>query len=140
MKNKDRKFVLPFAELVDRLSIDQIKEVLLPEHKNDFAREMGDITHDIDLLVEERGLKLNSRLVRIFIALAQLNLHIWQNKDRMQKDPQRYDELLKFSHQLNGVRNQLKNMLLEETGDKTKSCERSNFNTDGLQGWTISIP
>jgi len=139
MANNDRKFTLPLAELIDRLTIDQIKEVLLPEHKESFAQEMDKLAHDIDQIIAEKRLQLSSRFIRIIIAMAQLNLHIWQNKDRMQKDPEQYLELLKFSHQLNGIRNQLKNLLLEETGDREKSAERSNFNTDGLENWTISI-
>lgn len=139
MGNSGRQFALPLAELIDRLTIDQIKEVLLPEHKESFAQEMEKLSHDIDLIIAEKGLRLSSRFLRIIIAMAQLNLHIWQNKDRMQEDSERYMELLKFSHQLNGIRNQLKNLLLEETGDREKSTERSNFNTDGLENWTISI-
>lgn len=139
MSSNDRKFTLPLAELIDRLTIDQIKEVLLPEHKESFAQEMEKLMHDIDLIIEEKGIRLTARLLRIIIAIAQINLHIWQNKDRMQEDAGRYMELLKFSHQINGIRNQLKNLLLEETGDREKSAERSNFNTDGLENWTISI-
>lgn len=139
MSINDRKFTLPLAELIDRLTIDQIKEVLLPEHKESFAQEMERLSHDIDLIIEEKGIRLTARLLRIIIAIAQINLHIWQNKDRMQEDAERYMELLKFSHQINGIRNQLKNLLLEETGDREKSAERSNFNTDGLENWTISI-
>ena len=136
---KERRFNLPLAELVDRLTIDQIKEVLLPAHKESFAQEMERLTHDIDLIIEDKNILLSSRLIRIVIALAQLNLHIWQNKERMQLEPDRYLELLKFAHQLNGVRNQLKNLLLEETGDREKCTERTNFNTDGLESWAISI-
>jgi hypothetical protein len=139
METKERKFTLPLAELVDRLTIDQIKEVLLPQHRESFALEMEKLCHDIDVIIEEKDLYMTSRLMRIIIALAQLNLHIWQNKDRMQVEPDRYLEMLKFAHQLNGVRNQIKNLLLEETGDREKSAERSNFNTDGLEGWDISI-
>jgi hypothetical protein len=47
--------------------------------------------------------------------------------------------LLKLSHQLNGVKNRMKNLLLEETNDREKSLEKSNFNTDGLSGWDISV-
>ena len=136
---KERRFTLPLAELVDRLTIDQIKEILLPEHKESFALEMEKLTHDIDMIIEEKNIRMSSRMVRIIIALAQLNLHIWQNKERMQVEPDRYLELLKFAHQLNGIRNQLKNLLLGETGDREKSTERSNFKTDGLEGWEISI-
>ncbi len=139
MAGSDRQFTLPLAELIDRLSIDQIKEVLLPEHQASFSQEMDKLAHDIDLIIAEKGLRLSSRFLRIVIAISQLNLHIWLNKDRMQEEPERYLELLKFSHQLNGIRNQLKNLLLEETRDREKSSERLNVNTDGLENWTISI-
>ena len=139
MPSKERKFTLPLAELVDRLTIDQIKEVLIPKNKKSFADEMETISHDVDAIINEKGLKLSARTIRIIIAIAQINLHIWQNKDEMQRNPEKYDELLKLSHQLNGVKNQMKNLLLEEAGDKEKALERTNFNTDGLEGWDISI-
>jgi len=139
MKSRERRFLLPLAELIDRLTIDQIKEVLIADHRDSFAGEMENICHDIDLIIEEKGLKISHRVIRIIIALAQMNLHIWYNKDQMQKNPEAYLDLLKLSHQINGIRNQLKNILLEETGDKEKNSERTNFNTDGLEGWGISI-
>jgi len=139
MRSKERRYLLPLAELIDRLTIDQIKEVSIPENKESYAQEMKILAHDIDLIIEERELKLSARLIRIITVLSQMNLHIWYNKDKMQKDPKHYSELLKFAHQLNGIRNQMKNLLLEETGDKEKSAIRTNFNIDGLEGWDISI-
>jgi hypothetical protein len=139
MANRERQFLTPFAELVDRLTVDQIKEVLLLTDKECFAEEMERIAHDIDLIVEQRRIPLSARLLRIVVALAQMNLHIWYLKDRMQKDETRYDELLKLAHQLNGIRNRMKNLLLEEAGEREKSAERTNFNTDGLEGWDVSI-
>ncbi|MHC4594738.1 MAG: NAD-dependent epimerase/dehydratase family protein [Planctomycetota bacterium] len=139
MRSKERRYLLPLTELIDRLTIDHIKEVLIPENKESYAQEMKILAHDIDLIIEERELKLSARLIRIITVLSQMNLHIWYNKDKMQKDPGRYSELLKFAHQLNGIRNQMKNLLLEETGDKEKSAVRTNFNIDGLEGWDISI-
>ena len=100
---------------------------------------MGKICHDIDLLIQEQDVKLTSRLIRILIVIAQMNVHIWHNKDSMQEKPEQYSELLKLSHQLNGLRNQMKNLLLEEAGEKEKSAIRTNFNTDGLEGWSISL-
>ncbi|NQU78861.1 NAD-dependent epimerase/dehydratase family protein [Candidatus Woesearchaeota archaeon] len=139
LTSKERQFLLPLAELIDRLTIGQIKEVLIPENKKSYAQEMQKLAHDIDLMIEEGELKLSARLIRIIIVLSQMNLHIWYNKDKMQNDQDHYLELLKFAHQLNGIRNQMKNLLLEETGDKEKSAIRTNFNTDNLKGWDISI-
>jgi hypothetical protein len=139
MANKERQFLPPFAELVDRLTVDQIKEVLLKTGKESYAEEMRRICHDIDLLIEERNIRNSSKLLRIVVILAQMNVHIWYLKDRMQDNPERYNEYLKLAHQLNGIRNRMKNLLLEETGDREKSAERSNFGTDGLEGWDVSI-
>ena len=137
--DSERKFLPAFAELIDRLTVDQIKEVLIPDLKDSMAEEMEKLCHDIDLLIQEREIKLSSRFIRIVIALSQMNLHIWYLKDRMQENPEKYSDYLKLAHQLNGIRNQLKNLLLEESKDKGKSARLTNFNTDGLEGWNISI-
>jgi hypothetical protein len=57
----------------------------------------------------------------------------------MQEDEEAYDDKLRLAHQLNGVRNQLKNLLMEELGDTDKSAVRTNFNTDGLEGWELLV-
>jgi len=137
--DSERKFLPAFAELIDRLTVDQVKEVLIPDLKDPMAEEMEKLCHDIDLLIQERDIRLSSRFIRIVIALSQMNLHIWHLKDRMQENPEKYSDYLKLAHQLNGIRNQLKNFLLEESKDKEKSAQRTNFNTDGLEGWNISI-
>lgn len=134
-----RQFLPPFAELLDRLTVDQIKEVLLPAQAAAAAEEMALISQDLDLLIAEREIPLSARLIRMIMVLSQMNLHIWYNKDRMAREPDQYLELLKLAHQLNGLRNQVKNLLLEEVGDREKSAQRTNFNTDGLGGWSISL-
>tara|TARA_B100000902_G_C27259683_1_gene889952 strand:+ start:773 stop:1177 length:405 start_codon:yes stop_codon:yes gene_type:complete len=133
-----RKFVLPAAELIDRLAVDQIKEMLFDDNKS-ITEEIDKLSHDIDMLIQDKKIVLNSRLLRVLMVLSQINVHIWYIKDKMQDDEQRYDELLKLAHQINGVRNRMKNILLEEFGDKEKSLVRSNFDTDGLKGWEPSI-
>lgn len=138
-KNSERLFLPSIAELVDQLSVNQIKEVLLLGDKSVYAEEIKKVSHDIDLLIQEKEIKISARLLRIIIVLAQMNAHIWHNKDMMVKDENRYLELLKLAHQLNGIRNQMKNLLLEEAGDNSKGAKRTNFNTDGLQGWEVSL-
>jgi predicted oxidoreductase (fatty acid repression mutant protein) len=135
---KERKFHLPASELIDRLSIDQIKEMLFDDNKS-ITKEINDISDDIDGLLLENDVKLNSRLLRVIIVLSQINVHVWYLKDKMKEDSERYDEFLRLAHQINGIRNRMKNILLEEFGDKEKSLLRSNFDTDGLVGWDVSI-
>ena len=45
-----RKFLPTINELIDRLSIHQLKEVFIPENKKNYASEIQDIMHDIDEL------------------------------------------------------------------------------------------
>tara|TARA_R110002012_G_scaffold315603_1_gene529587 strand:- start:24232 stop:24642 length:411 start_codon:yes stop_codon:yes gene_type:complete len=134
----NRKFVLPAAELIDRLSVDQIKEMLFDDNAS-ITKEIDILSHDIDLILSQKEVVVNSRFLRIIMVLSQINVHIWYLKDKMQEEEERYDELLKLAHQINGVRNRMKNLLLEEFGDKEKSLLRSNFDTDGLKGWEPSI-
>ena len=68
-----RKYLPTLSELIDRLSIVQLKEVFIPENKKEYAQEIKDIMHDIDL----EG--LDAELIRAVIVLAQMNLHIWHN-------------------------------------------------------------
>jgi len=139
MNTNERKYAVPFAELVDRLTVDQIKEVLLNESRESYAAEMEMLQHDIDNLISQRSIPLTAKLLRVIIVLSQLNLHIWFLKERMQVETEKYDELLKLAHQLNGIRNRMKNLLLEEAGDRERSAQRSNIGTDGLTGWDISV-
>ncbi len=53
----NRKYLPTLSELVDRLSIVQLKEVFIPEHKNEYAKEISDILHDIDLTLKEKMLQ-----------------------------------------------------------------------------------
>ena len=45
----ERRYLPTLAELIDRLSIAQLKEVFITEHKEEYAQEIADIVHDIQL-------------------------------------------------------------------------------------------
>lgn len=132
----NRLFLPPLSELIDRLTVTQIKSILIPEHEEDYNKEINILEHDIDLILQEGNVDLNAKLLRSIIIIAQMNLHIWHNKDKMQKNlnnDQEYLKLLKLAHQLNGYRNQVKNSLLVDEGIKDQSQIRSNFEVDGLK-------
>lgn len=136
--NQERKYLPTLADLIDALSIDQIKEIKL-QNKQDYASEIEKISHDIDLLISQKRIKLSTRLIRIIIIIAQINVFIWHNKDQMQKDPAQYNNLLKLAHQLNGIRNRMKNLLLELSNEGDPSKKRTNTETDDLKGWDINV-
>ena len=123
------------SELIDRLSVTQIKLNLTDNDSIDFQNEIKKINNDMNLIIREKKLQLDSELINLILVIAQLNLHIWHNKDLMQQNlgnEDQYLALLKKAHQLNGFRNQIKNRILEIEGIEDKSQIRSNFETDGL--------
>ncbi len=132
MSVSERRCLPTFADLVDELTINQIKEIMLSADRATFAARIEALKHDIDLVLRERGIELSARLVHIVVVLAQMNLHIWMNKDRMEADPAGYAEHLTRAHQLNGIRNQMRNLLLEASGELQAATRRSNASTDGL--------
>lgn len=139
--SSERQFLPPLAELLDRLTVTQIKQALLGDKRREFASEIKKLSHDIDMIIEQRGISLDANIIRIIVLISQMNLHIWHNKDLMQRNLENNDEylkLLKLAHQLNGIRNQMKNQLLEIEGAGSESHRRSNFETDNLN-WDIDI-
>ncbi len=124
-----RKYLPTVSELIDRLSIIQLKEVFIPEHKEEYAKEIKDIIHDL----ESEG--LDSELIRAVIVTSQMNLHIWHNESEARKGINA-GENLQLTHGLNGIRNTAKNKIQERFGG------RKDYKTDCLaaefEDWEIS--
>jgi hypothetical protein len=55
-----RKYLPTLAELIDRMSISQLKEVFISEHKTEYAHEISNILHDIDAHLNENKTKIFS--------------------------------------------------------------------------------
>ena len=130
----ERKYLPTLSELIDRLSIVQLKEVFIPEHKNEYAREISDICHDIDILLAKCG-TVDANLVRSIVVLSQMNLHIWHNEANYRKGIKDNNNL-ELTHGLNGIRNTAKNKIQEIVGgrkDYKVDCLASEF-----KDWEIS--
>lgn len=135
-----RQINITFAELVDQLTVDQIKEVLLPEEQaRNYASEIERLEHDIDLLINEKEIRLPAQFLRMIILLAQVNLYVWHNKDKMTNEPDNYMELLRFAQDLNSLRNYIKNLILEETGEATPASKRATFLNYDSDEWYTDI-
>ena len=123
------------SELIDRLSIVQLKEVFIPEHKDEYANEIFDILHDIDLTLEEKNVILDARAIRALVVLSQMNLHIWVNETNFRKGIKEGNNL-ELTHGLNGIRNTAKNRIQELSGgrkDYKIDCLAADF-----KDWEIS--
>ena len=130
-----RKYLPTLSELIDRLSIAQLKEVFISEHKKEYAKEIQDILHDIDLEIREKNVILNADTVRAIVVLSQMNLHIWHNESNYRKGIKDGNNL-ELTHGLNGIRNTAKNIVQENVGgrkDYKIDCLAADF-----KDWEIS--
>jgi hypothetical protein len=120
---------------VDRLSIVQLKEVFIPEHKSEYSKEINDIIHDIQLCLDEQNGVVTAETIRAIIVLSQMNLHIWHNESNVRKGISDGNSL-ELTHGLNGIRNTAKNKIQEVAGG------RKDYKIDCLaadmQVWEVS--
>ena len=129
-----RKYLPTLSELIDRLSIVQLKEVFIPDHKEEYAQEIKDIVHDIDLLLSSSK-KIDGEIVRAIIVLSQMNLHIWHNESNYRKGIKDGNNL-ELTHGLNGIRNTAKNFITDILGgrkDHKIDCLAADF-----KDWEVS--
>ena len=130
-----RKYLPTLSELVDRLSIVQLKEVFITEHKQEYSQEIKDILHDIQLLLDTSENKIDAETIRAIVVLSQMNLHIWHNESNYRKGI-RDGNNLELTHGLNGIRNTSKNKIQEMVGgrkDYKIDCLAAEF-----KDWEIS--
>ena len=131
---KNRKYLPTLSELVDRLSIAQLKEVFITEHKTEYAQEIDDICHDIQLILESSE-GVTAETIRAIVVLSQMNLHIWHNESNYRKGIKDGNNL-ELTHGLNGIRNTAKNKIQEVVGgrkDYKIDCLAAEF-----KDWEIS--
>ena len=131
-----RKYLPTLGELIDRLTIVQLKEVKIPQHKKEYQTEIEEIVHDItEILTTTKQLKIDGDFIRAVIVLAQMNTHIWVNEDNARSGDDKGNKLM-LTNGLNGIRNTAKNKIQEVDGgrkDYKVDCIASEFND-----WKIS--
>lgn len=131
----NRKYLPTLSELIDRLSIAQLKEVFIPDHKAEYAEEIKAIIHDIQLYLNESKEPVTAETIRAIIVLSQMNLHIWHNESNYRKGIKDGNNL-ELTHGLNGIRNTSKNKIQEIMGgrkDYKIDCLAAEF-----KDWDIS--
>ena len=131
----ERKYLPTLAELIDRLSIAQLKEVKIPEHKAEYAQEIADIVHDIQLCLDSSDKPISGETIRAIVVLSQINAAIWQNESNYRKGIKEGNNL-ELTHGINGIRNTAKNKIQEVVGgrmDYKIDCLAAEF-----KDWEIS--
>ena len=131
----NRKYLPTLSELIDRLSIVQLKEVFISEHKSEYSKEIADIIHDIQAHINENDAVIDAEVIRAVVVLSQMNLHIWHNETNYRKGIKDGNNL-ELTHGLNGIRNTAKNKIQEVVGgrkDYKIDCLAADF-----KDWEIS--
>jgi hypothetical protein len=111
---KSRRYLPTFAELVDRLSIAQLKAIYIPQHRDAYRSEIADLLHDIDLIAPQ----LDARAIHAAQILQLANRVIWENESAARAGAPGSETRLRFTHSINGVRATAKNVLSQATGER----------------------
>jgi hypothetical protein len=130
----ERKYLHTLGDLIDRLSIVQLKEVFITEHKEEYSKEIADIVHDIQIVLNESDANITAETVRAIVVVSQMNLHIWHNESAYRRGMKEGN--LALTHGLNGIRNTGKNKIQEIVGgrlDYKVDCLAADF-----KDWEIS--
>jgi hypothetical protein len=106
-----KKWMPSLGELLDRLTICELKHLHNPAQRESIAKEIQDLLSDINLeLPKSPYPALTAQFLRDLIILAQFNTHIWNQEDNARKGDKTNNDLY-FTHQANGIRCRAKDRL-----------------------------
>lgn len=108
---QDRLYLPTLADLIDRLTIVQLKEIFIVEHKDEYRAERQLIEHDIDLIIRGLNKQFGVRELWAVTIIMLSNRFIWENESKARAGGAEQDKLLKLTHSINGVRNRAKNII-----------------------------
>lgn len=124
----ERIYNYSFSELLDKLMLCQLKE----NHGGQYALEIKEILHDIQLIIDKHPIEVTSEMIRAIIALTQINAFIWQNESNARSGTPENNNLW-FTHQLNANRSEARAEIEQMIGGRVD--KKLNY-LDGI--WKIS--
>ena len=133
----DRKYLPTFAELIDRMTICQLKSIFIPDNKEAYDEEISDIKYDLDQIIKDKNVDLTAELIRAVSIVMLSNRYIWENESKVRNsadDDESY--LLKLTHSINGVRNTAKNIIQSAIGGRKD--DKIDCIADEVKDWEIS--
>lgn len=134
MTKRKIEYQYNISELIDILSIFQIKEVKSAKNINNIQKQIIDIRKDLELLLKNKNINLDSKMIRKIFLVGIINLLVWQLKDKMIVEPKRYNKYLKKALELNTIRNAVYNIMMKnfnefnETKIRTEVLGKKNRN------------
>ena len=117
-RTKQRKYLPTLSDLVDRLTIVQLKAIFIPDHRKQYLEERALLEHDIDMILAAMPRRLKAEDVRAIVLIMLTNRFIWENESKAREGGAGQDKLLKLTHSINGMRSTAKNMLARADGGR----------------------
>jgi hypothetical protein len=130
-QEKKRKYFPTMGEIIDRLVITQLKELLIKEHRQEYTNEINDILNDINISISD--IEIDADFIRNIIILTIINREIWLNEANCRQGIKEGNDLMK-SHGLNSIRNKAKNKIQEKIGG------RKDYKLDNVEAYPEWIP
>ena len=127
------------SELIDKLIVSQIKQVMKNKNYKEYENGISSIIKAINLNIRNKKIYLDSKLINLIIALSQINTFIWLLRDKVRESNKNLDNNIRLSHQLNALRNKVKNRLITYLDGEKDSQKKTNVNKEDLKGWKYSI-
>ena len=121
LEKKQRQYLPTLSDLVDRLTIVQLKSVFISERTDEYVKERALIEHDIDLILSDlakEGKHIGASEIHAIVVLMLSNRFIWENESKARAGGDEHDKLLKLTHSINGVRSTAKNQLAAFDGGR----------------------
>lgn len=134
-----RKYLPTFAELIDRMTICQLKAIFIPDNKAAYDQEISDIKHDLNEMIAEGKVEMTADLVHAVSMVMLTNRYIWENESKCREGSTQDLSLLKLTHSINGVRNSAKNVISRELGERVDlkiDCLAAELKSD-VQNWDV---
>lgn len=131
----ERRYMPSFGDLVDRMTICQLKEIFIPERRETYTKQIEDISHDLDLLCKEKNLGIDGKFILAIANTMLMNRLIWQNEENQRKGINDGNDL-RLTHSLNTLRVQCFSLISQSVGD------RGEFKKDTLipeEKWIPSL-
>ena len=108
-----RSYIPTISQLIDRLSICNLKSIKIEENKKEYEEECKLIMLDLDEIAKERKIPIKDfgQFIRAIQINQLVNEMIWNNESNARKGKKQNIILLKLTHSLNRIRNQAMNLI-----------------------------
>ena len=121
---KDISYRLSLAEMCDRMSILNLKSMILgcgnEVKKNSYEEEIHILMKDIHSFMKQNkdNIKNWGKLIRAIQLQQIMNRLIWENESKAREGGREQDYLLPFIHSVNSVRMKAGNMIINQAGGR----------------------